>query len=350
VDRRCLLNYTQATEEVCSLICFSCACVFPFVPSRKANEIGWAQPLAENVDSRGVQGHAFLGMSLDRASELLGLDAYLARYGNLPGCPDLRQHMSEFEDWQMKIHSGGKTWSLLCCPEDKRCTNRTAAHEQILCVDCELPLCEDCREKLQRKHPEMPAACLANDMMVFYAPREVYEEKVTVMEMICASICITSMICFSLECRYGNMLDSECNMQTGRVAARGNATSFPLPWRNLLSQLQLTERLHGASAVSLPRTGAELSEFVHILLKSNDMDKPEDWRHFIHQARVRRRVVALLIQNAKSRQQRGYVDVDEAEMIKKAADLPEDDVPPEIIRLLPYDQGLEKVQIQKVRA
>ena len=45
----------------------------------------------------------------------------------------------------------------------------------------------------------MPPAALANDMMIFYAPRELYTKKVTIMEMICASVCLTSMICFSLE-------------------------------------------------------------------------------------------------------------------------------------------------------
>ena len=45
----------------------------------------------------------------------------------------------------------------------------------------------------------MPPASLANDMMIFYAPAVLYKEEVTVMEMICASTCLTSMICFSLE-------------------------------------------------------------------------------------------------------------------------------------------------------
>ena len=40
----------------------------------------------------------------------------------------------------------------------------------------------------------VPPAALANDMMVFYAPKELYTQKMTVMEMICASVCSTSMI------------------------------------------------------------------------------------------------------------------------------------------------------------
>ena len=43
----------------------------------------------------------------------------------------------------------------------------------------------------------MPTAALANDMMIYYAPRELYEDKVTMLEMVGASVCITSMICFT---------------------------------------------------------------------------------------------------------------------------------------------------------
>ena len=48
----------------------------------------------------------------------------------------------------------------------------------------------------------MPHAALANDLMIFYAPRELYDREVTVLEMICASTCVTSMICFTLEAKY----------------------------------------------------------------------------------------------------------------------------------------------------
>ena len=76
-------------------------------------------------------------------------------------------------------------------------------------------------------------------------------EQVTVMEMICASACLTSMICFSMEVKYGNMLDSRLHMQRHRVGARGNATTFLLPYESLLSELQ---RLDDAVATAEQRT------------------------------------------------------------------------------------------------
>ena len=55
-----------------------------------------------------------------------------------------------------------------------------------------------------------------------------------------------------------------------RMAARGNASSCPLPWQGLMKQLQyglVMEEL--GRSVSLPRTGQELTHAVSILFKNN---------------------------------------------------------------------------------
>ena len=150
----------------------------------------------------------------------------------------------------------------------------------------------------------MPPAALANDMMIFYAPRELYTKKVTIMEMICASVCLTSMICFSLEKKYRGerAFDEQVHMQNHRMAARGNATSFPLPWQDLLMQLESrNDEDVAGSGPDLPRSGEELSNFVSVLLKTSDEgDTAESLAKFIHQAVVRRDVVVDLIQKPKS--------------------------------------------------
>ena len=91
----------------------------------------------------------------------------------------------------------------------------------------------------------MPSASLCNDMMIYYAPSILYKENVSVMEMICASVCITSMISFTLEKKYRGCrsMDQTHNANKHRMAARGNATSFPLPWEDLLKQLQDGEEM-----------------------------------------------------------------------------------------------------------
>ena len=89
---------------------------------------------------------------------------------------------------------------FLCCPEDKRCTQE-GRHPTFWCRFCELPARDECLVGMLDEGDglAMPQAALANDMMIYDALRELYEEKVTMLEMVCASVCITSMICFTLE-------------------------------------------------------------------------------------------------------------------------------------------------------
>ena len=78
------------------------------------------------------------------------------------------------------------------------------------------------------------------------------------MEMICCSVCITSMICFSLEVKYGNLFNNQMHMHRHRVGARGTATTFPMPWQQLLGELQRldTEQAEG-NAPDLPKVGTD---------------------------------------------------------------------------------------------
>ena len=128
------------------------------------------------------------------------------------------------------------------------------------------------------------------------------------------------------------------------MSARGNATSFPLPWEELLQELRGSD---GENVPNLPWIGEELSNFVSVLLKTSDDEDPKALAKFVHQARVRRAVVVKLIEDAKRRGHRAYARVDIATMREKATSLPEDGVPPEIIRLLPHDNHLDKIVVQK---
>ena len=83
-------------------------------------------------------------------------------------------------------------------------------------------------------------------------------------------------------------------------------------------------------------------------LKTNDDTKDKDvLSRFIHQARVRREVVVKNIIAGKARGHRAYVNVDEAKVVAKAKQLPEGGVPPGILRLLPDDNSISKLQVQK---
>ena len=67
------------------------------------------------------------------------------------------------------------------------------------CNACEMPCCQECAHHIFGEEPSTPLAALANDMMIYYAPTELYIENVTVMDMIYASVCVTSTICFTFE-------------------------------------------------------------------------------------------------------------------------------------------------------
>jgi hypothetical protein len=212
-----------------------------------------------------------------------------------------------------------------------------------LCSECQVHVCSCCWQHVGRDKPELPPASLANDMMIFYAPPEMYEDGgLTILEMVRASMCLTAMICFSMEVKYGNMFDSQSHMQRHRVGARGNATTFLWPWENILAELQ---RLEG-NAENLP-AGAQLAYGVQVLLKPNDEEKRQFLKHFIHQANVNRDKVVRRILGMKARGHRAYVHVGEAKVREKAKQLLSNGIPPELISLLPNDNSFEKLHVQK---
>ena len=164
--------------------------------------------------------------------------------------------------------------------------------------------------------------------------------------MVCASVCITSMICCTLELKHRkeNPFDSEVHIARHRMGARGNATSFPLPWSDLLSELVRLDSTQTWSAVpDLPSTGEQLSDKFSVLLKTFDDEHADAMAKVVHQAHVRRNVVLQLIQSAKNRGHRAYVNVDMERARQKARNLPANGIPPELIKVLPHDEHLDKI-------
>ena len=93
------------------------------------------------------------------------------------------------------------------------------------------------------------------------------------MEMICCSPCIASMIYFSLEVEFQSdaegkpsedkVFDSVAGFHDGRLAARGNATSFMLPWQGIWQELwQLEKEGRRGAESAVPHVGEKLGSFV----------------------------------------------------------------------------------------
>ena len=192
-------------------------------------------------------------------------------------------------------------------------------------------------------------------MWTGYAPAMLYEKKVTVVELICASPCITTLLCFSMESRHrgDNLFDEEAHMARHRVGARGNALTFPLPWEDLTKFLDEAADDEAAMSKKLPRTGDELAEVVRVLLKTNKQGETTEAeiKTLIHQAIVRRQVVVDLILHMKMCGHPIYQPLDESVVRSRAETLPCNGVPPEILKVVnEIDNAHDKLQPQKAAA
>ena len=338
IDRRCLRAYRREFEgeSLTALICFICARRFPHRDDGKNMSIAYKR--AMNKDCTRI-----LGRTPDELELLLGLKTYRDLYGGIAA-----EAGESYDVWSCNVEcKDGKSLSLLCCPEDKRC--RKGCKPDRLCSACEIPVCASCWCAVAHEGAVPPEA-LSNDMMLFYGPEEIYDQQVTFMEMVCASPCVTTLMCFSLEKKYRSdrAWDEKAWMNRHRLAARGNATSFPLAWEDLVEQLQGLETRLQVSG--LPRSGQELAEVVNVMIKSNDgsrEEKGEGLRDILHQASVRRHVVVGLIQEAVRRQHPAYKSVEMERVLEKAQSLPEHGVPAEVIAVLPHDDDIDHLQPQK---
>ena len=150
-------------------------------------------------------------------------------------------------------------------------------------------------------------------------PNIIFEKKATVLEIICSSVCITSIIVLPLEERaegkrvFGgqHLFQETAHMLRHRVGARGNATCFLMPWQEILAKLAAADQQNGTP--DLPHSGAELANIVRVLLKGPSQDKAK----YIADATVRRDVVVELILEMKRRKHKAYTHIGEERVREK---------------------------------
>ena len=147
---------------------------------------------------------------------------------------------------------------------------------RTLCKNCEVSVCRSCEDALrQPRGVEVPYAAVATDLMVFYAPLVMYEMRGTAMELICASVCLMTMISSTLENKHRGkerLFDQPAHMQRHTIGTRGNATSSPMPWEKILRMLQDIDLTENSSVVDLPHSGEELVRWAQVLLKTSGDD------------------------------------------------------------------------------
>lgn len=350
IDRRSMYNYETSlgNSDVCSLICLCCAKRYPFKSDACAAYMSWFTPF------RDSSRQTFMGLSREQVAGMFGLETYLNAYGQVTGGPNLLEPLHEFDDWQLVMPFVSGSLRVLCCPEDRPCSHHGCVLCGVLCADCSLPLCSECAGFMCGSGPQMPPMALSNVMMAFYAPSILYEKKVALMELICASVCLTSMVCFTLEKKYrgdGSLWDIPVHMQRHRVDARGNMSTVPLPWMDILRALHRFGPDQASDALDLPNAGGDIATWVQVLIKCNDDDSGESLAKRLHQAVVRADVVVELIADMKRRRHPAYRDVCMVKVQEKAMRmLPRSGFPEEIIKLLPWDpkdEVFDKIQVKK---
>ena len=238
LDRKALRSFSEATkgDNVEALVCFCCGCIHTCVAEEEdKNKIQWVFP----VEHTKAGGTTLFGMPIETATTLIGMDTFKKKYGKVDGYANITD-TDELDDWRSFVYDTSEEdfVEFMCCPEDHVCVaDLDHPRDHLLCEECRVPLCSHCRGHLD-KH-KLPPLSLANDMWTGFAPAILYRERVTVMEMICASPCITTLLCFSMEARYHNdhLFDEKAHMARHRIGARGNALTFPLPWEQLIDTL-----------------------------------------------------------------------------------------------------------------
>ena len=139
-------------------------------------------------------------------------------------------------------------------------------------------------------------------MWTGYGLERIYEQNATVIELACASPCLTSLVLMSMESKYKQepssaVFDEEAHMARHRYGARGNVITFPLPVEALLQQLtaHLASPDGDDGGPGVPRDGQQLGEIFRVILKTNKKGKTTDQevKTLIHQARVRRQATPV---------------------------------------------------------
>eukprot|EP00435_Cladocopium_sp_Y103_P047972 s3508_g14.t1 len=338
LDRRCLRQFRENLSQgrVGAAICFVCARRFPFTEDCGHQQISWLQ-------AYDAKRRRLLGQEPDKLEALLGLQTYEEKYVD-PLAADMRAAFrKELGSWTCQVDCPQFAVTLLACPEDKVCKGQQRCPANRLCAHCCVPVCITCCDALYC-HGQKPAEALTNDMLLGHPPRELYALQCTVLEVLSASPCLTALTCFSIEWRYlsDRSLAQDAFMNRHRLCARGNATTFPLQWEDLLSEL---EKLHHTkdthAACQLPHVGAALRDKIAVLIKVGKKQEGATVpQRIIHQAVIRRQVVIGLIQAMVSRGHPAYNGVDMAAVTVRAEQLPENDVPAEIVAMFTNDGTL----------
>ena len=114
----------------------------------------------------------FCKLNVDQTKQMFGLEAYRQDVGPRADVD------ADLDDWLLVLPFEGEDGDveILCCPEDRVCETCQAASRYV-CGDCQVPICRTCSAAVYSRNPwRKPVAALSNDLMIFYAPDNLYRQ------------------------------------------------------------------------------------------------------------------------------------------------------------------------------
>jgi len=309
IDRRCRNIFLEklSDKNVCAMICLACARVLPYDASDSSCEVAYHKLFTNDL---------FLHMPRDSTQTILGFENFLDKFGlpNLDGAMeasthegvDMRNNMQQFEGWTLQVPFSGGDVSVLCCPEDLRCVGDHG--EGVVCEMCEAPVCRECLKRFKKN--KLPRYGLTNDMWIGQMHEFVFEKKVTIMELLCASPVHAAVLCYQLHQQHSSKLSGQKRRSSFNEPAQfaerttrawGNVTAFMSKWEHILT------RLHNVQDVELPHVDDKLVELITVIVytqrefNGNEPEKEltqeelDDMKRIVATS-VRRKVVIDLIQ------------------------------------------------------
>ena len=172
----------------------------------------------------------FLGLSKQQVEEFFGIETYLKQFGNLgPGFPNVRDAVwqAESKEWQCTLRFEEVDFVQRCATQKTGVANENMQMIGQMCArHVKSPFASRVKA-LQSRPQQMPVRALSNNLWTGFATPLLAEERVSDVEAILASPCMLSLVCFSLETQYGNVMLEGAQQQRFRVGARGNITMGP---------------------------------------------------------------------------------------------------------------------------
>ena len=198
VDRRAFA-YTASMyndKRIHAYICFICAAIKVDTGRIRSNiemrNGRWLFSMPSGALTKNLSFNDFKKKYAGHGSPLHGLGSGRPNDVSSPDFSDWVVHLSDSFSWSDVCRDNSKAEAdivaevqelrkegLLCCPEDHTCKNGCHHHRKF-CLECEVPVCKDCR--LCLSHNMKSPVSLANDNWVGYVQDWVYEQEVTCME------------------------------------------------------------------------------------------------------------------------------------------------------------------------